>query len=81
MKARCFGKAIMKRNVLGIPLSGFIAVILFCVAGIVIGSFRDFQINTALANKTELGALSATYGSYFSYCLTLLPECACIRAL
>lgn len=31
--------------------------------------FHDFDINIALANKTDLGSFFATYGSYFSYCL------------
>ncbi|MBQ4436884.1 MAG: phosphatase PAP2 family protein [Clostridia bacterium] len=67
MNTRNSGKAFIKKNILGVPFSGFIAVILFCITGIVIGSFRDYQINAALANKTDLGAFFATYGSYFSY--------------
>lgn len=47
----------------------FWGVIATCLLGIVIGSFYDFGINEALANKTGLGAFFATYGSYFSYCL------------
>ena len=47
----------------------FWAVVATCLLGIVVGSFCDFRINTALANKTDLGAFFATYGSYFSYCL------------
>ena len=58
-----------KKTVMAVPASGFWAVITVCVLGIVTGSFCDFQINEALANKTEIGALFATYGSYFSYCL------------
>ena len=54
---------------MAVPASGFWAVITVCVLGIVTGSFCDYQINEALANKTEIGALFATYGSYFSYCL------------
>ena len=54
---------------MAVPASGFWAVITVCVLGIVTGSFCDFQINEALANKTEIGAFFATYGSYFSYCL------------
>ena len=54
---------------MAVPSAGFWAVIAVCVLGILIGSFRDFQINEALANKTEIGAFFATYGSYFSYCL------------
>ncbi|MBR0310846.1 MAG: hypothetical protein IJQ98_00475, partial [Oscillospiraceae bacterium] len=45
------------------------AVVAVCVIGIAIGSFCDFGINEALANKTNIGAFFATYGSYFSYCL------------
>ena len=58
-----------KKTVMAVPASGFWAVITVCVLGIVTGSFCDYQINEALANKTEIGALFATYGSYFSYCL------------
>ncbi len=46
-----------------------IGVIIFCLLGILIGSVADFQINVALANKTVIGNLFATYGCYFSYCL------------
>ncbi len=58
-----------KKTVMAVSSSGFWTVIAVCVIGIIIGSFRDFQINEALANKTEIGAFFATYGSYFSYCL------------
>ena len=58
-----------KKTVMAVPSAGFWAVTAVCVLGILIGSFRDFQINEALANKTEIGAFFATYGSYFSYCL------------
>lgn len=58
-----------KKTVMAVPSAGFLAVIAVCVLGILIGSFRDFQINEALANKTEIGAFFATYGSFFSYCL------------
>lgn len=58
-----------KKIVMAVPSAGFWTVIAVCVLGILIGSFRDFQINAALANKTEIGAFFATYGSYFSYCL------------
>lgn len=51
------------------PAACFWAVIATCVLGILIGSFRDFEINVALAGKTDLGSFFATYGSYFSYCL------------
>ena len=51
------------------PFACFIAVCAVCVAGIVIGSFCDMEINVALANKTEIGTFFATYGLYFAYCL------------
>ena len=58
-----------KKTIMAVPTSCFWAVICVCVIGIGIGSFCDFQINGALANKTDLGSFFATYGSYFSYCL------------
>jgi len=54
---------------MAMPLAAFFSVIGVLVIGIIIGSFCDFEINVALANKTNLGAFFATYGSYFSYCL------------
>ena len=54
---------------MAVPMACFWAVVAACLLGIVIGSFCDFSINAALANKTDLGAFFATYGSYFSYCL------------
>ena len=58
-----------RKTVMAVPIACFGGVIAVCILGILIGSFRDFEINAALANKTELGAFFATYGSYFSYCL------------
>ena len=58
-----------RKNIMAVPTSCFWGVIASCLFGIVIGSFFDFSINEALANKTDLGAFFATYGSYFSYCL------------
>ena len=57
------------RTIMAVPRICFFAVVAVCVTGIVIGSIRDFQINVSLANKTDIGAFFATYGSYFSYCL------------
>lgn len=57
------------RTIMAVPGICFLAVVATCVIGILIGSFRDFQISVALANKTDLGAFFATYGSYFSFCL------------
>ena len=58
-----------KKTVMAVPMACFWAVVAACLLGIAIGSFRDFSINVALENKTDLGAFFATYGSYFSYCL------------
>lgn len=58
-----------KKQIMSVPFVCFIGVIAFCITGIIIGSFCDFGINEALANKTDIGAFFATYGSYFSYCL------------
>ena len=58
-----------RKTIMSMPAACFWAVIAACVLGILIGSFRDFEINVALAGKTELGSFFATYGSYFSYCL------------
>ena len=58
-----------KKTILAMTVGCFWGVVAVCVIGIIIGSFRDFEINVALANKTDIGAFFATYGSYFSYCL------------
>ena len=63
------GLTMNRKSVLSVPMSCFWAVVAVCVLGIAIGSFADFRINEALASKTALGSLFATYGSYFSYCL------------
>ena len=58
-----------RKTIMAVPTACFRAVVAACLLGIVVGSFCDFSINAALANKTDLGAFFATYGSYFSYCL------------
>ena len=60
----------MDKKILGMPVKCAIGVILTCLIGIIIGSFCDFQISVALANKTDIGKLFANYGgiiSYFTY--------------
>ena len=59
----------MSKTFMAVPAGCFWAVVGVCALGILIGSFFDFPINVRLANKTEIGAFFATYGSYFSYCL------------
>ena len=63
-----------RKTILAVPAACFWAVVGVCLAGIVTGSFLDFEINEALANKTEIGSLFATYGSYLSYCLRRAKE-------
>ena len=58
-----------KKTIMAVPVPCFWIVIGTCLLGIIVGSFCDFSINEALANKTELGTFFASYGSYFSYCL------------
>ncbi len=58
-----------RKTIMSMPAACFWSVVAVCLLGIAIGSFRDFDINAALANKTDLGSFFATYGSYFSYCL------------
>ena len=58
-----------KKKILAVPEVCFWFVTGICLLGIIIGSVLDFRINELLANKTSLGTLFATYGSYFPYCL------------
>ena len=58
-----------KKKILAVPEVCFWSVSGICLLGIIIGSVLDFRINELLANKTSLGTLFATYGSYFAYCL------------
>ena len=57
------------KRIMAVPKGYAYAVIAICILGIIVGSFFDYSINVALANKTDIGAFFATYGSYFSYCL------------
>jgi membrane-associated phospholipid phosphatase len=59
----------LEKKIMAVPKKYFYIVVAICVLGIIIGSFLDYDINVALANKTGIGAFFATYGSYFSYCL------------
>ena len=58
-----------KKSIMAVPVTCFWFVTATCLLGILVWSFYDFSINEVLANKTDLGAFFATYGSYFSYCL------------
>lgn len=63
------GVNMKNRTIMGVSNIYAYIVIGICVLGIIVGSFCDYNINVALANKTDIGAFFATYGSYFSYCL------------
>ena len=67
----------LKKKIMAMPAACFFGVVAVCIIGIIVGSFWDFEINEALANKTDLGSFFTTYGSYFSYCLYPAAEPAC----
>jgi len=46
-----------------------ICVVGVILMGIIIGSIWDYDINVALANKTNIGNVFASYGMAFAYCL------------
>ena len=58
-----------KKTILAVPSACFWSVIAVCLAGIVVGSFCDLNISKALANKTEIGKIFATFSPFFAYCL------------
>ncbi len=61
-----------KRKILAVPAGCFWAVIAACMLGIGIGSFCDFDIAMAVANKTQLGTYFATFSPFLAY--ALLPS-------
>lgn len=58
-----------RRRILAVPAACFWSVIGISLLGIVIGSFRDFDIGMAVANKTELGTYFATFSPFLAYAL------------
>lgn len=58
-----------EKKILGVDQKCFFAVLAVCIAGIIIGSFFDYQINEKMANVTKSGSVFAAFGCYFSYCL------------
>lgn len=58
-----------KRKIMAVPAGCFLAVIAVCLAGIILGSFRDFNIGMAVANKTDLGTYFATFSPILAYAL------------
>ena len=46
-----------KKRILAVPAACFRSVIGACLLGILIGSFRDYDIGMAVANKREPAAL------------------------
>lgn len=58
-----------KKKILAVPAGCFWAVIAACLTGICIGSFCDYNIGMAVANKTELGTYFATFSPFLAYAL------------
>ena len=58
-----------KKIILAVPAVCFWSVIGVCLLGIGIGSFCDFDISMAVANKTELGTYFATFSPLLAYAL------------
>ena len=57
----------MKENLFGVNKKWTYGLMALCVLGIVIGSFYDYQISEALANRTDIGSWFAWYGQTASY--------------
>ena len=60
-----------RKTIMAMPVGCFWSVLAACILGIVIGSFCDFDINVALAHKTESGS--------FSRLMVRTSPIACIR--
>ena len=58
-----------KKRILAVPAACFWSVIAACLLGIAIGSFLDFDIGMAVANKTEFGTWFATFSPFLAYAL------------
>ena len=58
-----------KKKILGVPAACFMAVIGACLLGIGIGSFMDYDIGMAVANKTDLGTYFSTFSPLLAYAL------------
>lgn len=57
------------KKVLGMPAAASLVIIAVCLAGIVTGSFLDYEINVALADRTPLGSFIARYSYFFAFCM------------
>ena len=57
------------RTILGMPVSFSAAVAAVCLLGIAAGSFLDFDISEALANRTALGEFVAAHAVFFPCCV------------
>jgi cytosine/uracil/thiamine/allantoin permease len=55
-----------RKTIMAMPAACFCGVAV-CIIGIILGSFRDFDINVALAYKTDLGAFFGTLITYIIY--------------
>lgn len=58
-----------KRTIMAMPAVVFWCVIGVCVLGIIIGSFWDYDIGMAVANRTDIGTYFAIFSPALAYCL------------
>lgn len=58
-----------KRTIMAMPAACFWGVIGVCIAGILLGSFLDFDIAMAVANRTDFGTYFATFSPALAYAL------------
>ena len=70
-----------KKNIMAVPKIYFCIVIAVCALGIIIGSFFDFDINVALANKTDIGAFLPHMDRIFHIAYILRQVCVFSRGL
>ena len=56
-----------KKKILCVPAYWIYGVLAMAVIGIIVGSFLDYQIDAAIANRTELGSYFANYSGYFAF--------------
>lgn len=57
------------RRIMAMPAMYFWSVICLCIVGIIIGSFKDFDISMAIVNRTQLGTYFATFSPAIAYFL------------
>ena len=69
------------KKILDLPIVVFVVICLVLVIGIAIGSFCDFDISSALSNKTEFGTFFQNYGNILSHCLYVVAGICIFKGL